>query len=121
MLPRVVRPAEAAEYPTPEGCSILESWNDPADPEASIARARVVPGAATRPHRLKGVVERYLIVAGQGSVQVGDAASQAVGPGDVVVIPAGVSQRIANTGPADLVFYCICTPRFTPGCYEALD
>jgi mannose-6-phosphate isomerase-like protein (cupin superfamily) len=44
----------------------------------------------------------------------------AVRPGDVVVIPAGESQSIANTGAVDLVFYCICTPRFTPECYEAL-
>jgi mannose-6-phosphate isomerase-like protein (cupin superfamily) len=43
-----------------------------------------------------------------------------VRPGDVVVIPAGVAQSIANTSARDLVFYCICTPRFTPACYEAL-
>jgi len=40
--------------------------------------------------------------------------------GDVVVIPAGVSQQIVNCGARDLVFYCICSPRFTPECYEAL-
>ena len=38
----------------------------------------------------------------------------------VVVILAGVSQSIANTGSGDLIFYCICTPRFTPECYEAI-
>jgi mannose-6-phosphate isomerase-like protein (cupin superfamily) len=30
----------------------------------------------------------------------------------VVVIPAGVRQRIENIGPGDLIFLCICTPRF---------
>jgi mannose-6-phosphate isomerase-like protein (cupin superfamily) len=39
----------------------------------------------------------------------------------VVVIPAGVSQQIQNEGQGDLVFYCICTPRFTPDCYEPLE
>ena len=109
----------AREYFTPERCHILESWNNPSDSAASIARARVEPGVATQPHRLRGVVERYLIIEGEGVATVGGI-EKAVGPGDVVVIPAGVSQSIANAGAADLVFYCICTPRFTPECYEAL-
>jgi hypothetical protein len=32
-----------------------------------------------------------------------------------------VRQRIANTGTDDLVFYCICSPRFTQECYESLE
>jgi mannose-6-phosphate isomerase-like protein (cupin superfamily) len=35
----------------------------------------------------------------------------------VVVIPAGTSQMITNTGKIDLVFYCVCTPRFTADRY----
>jgi mannose-6-phosphate isomerase-like protein (cupin superfamily) len=42
-------------------------------------------------------------------------------PGDVVVIPAGVPQQISNDGDSDLVFYCICTPRFRKAKYEALE
>ena len=64
------------------------------------------------------MVERYLIIEGEGRT-VGGAKSD-VRPGDVVLVPAGVSQQIANTGAGDLIFYCICTPRFTPECYEAL-
>jgi mannose-6-phosphate isomerase-like protein (cupin superfamily) len=37
--------------------------------------------------------------------------------GDVVVIPAGVPQRISNAGPSDLEFYEVCTPRFRPEAY----
>jgi oxalate decarboxylase/phosphoglucose isomerase-like protein (cupin superfamily) len=36
----------------------------------------------------------------------------------VVLIPPSTRQRIANTGPGDLVFLAICTPRFTQGAYE---
>ena len=108
------------EFLTPEGCHILESWNDARDTAVSIARARVEPGLATKVHRLKDVVERYLVVEGEGRAWV-DGEEADVRPGDVVVIPAGAAQRIANTGDQDLVFYCICTPRFTPGCYEALE
>ena len=117
--PSFASPDPAREYLSPEHCYILESWNDARDGAASIARARVDPGVATQPHRLRGVVERYLIVEGEGVATV-DGIEKAVRRGDVVVIPAGVSQSIANTGAADLVFYCMCTPRFTPECYEAL-
>ena len=120
MPARFIRPAPADEYLTPEGCYILESWNDGFDPAVSIARARIEPGATTQAHRLKGVIERYLIIEGEGRATA-DGVAKDVRPGDVVTIPAGASQRIANTGTRDLVFYCICTPRFTPECYEALE
>ena len=115
------RPDETAEYYFQEGCHILESLNDDADPEASIARARVTPGRTTRWHRLDGVTERYLIVSGEGRAEVGAPPPMDVRPGDVVLIPAGVRQRIACTGPDDLVFYAICTPRFRPACYRDVD
>ncbi len=114
-----IRPDPAREYHTPERCHILESWNHPGDGAASLARARVEPGVTTEPHRLRGVVERYLIIEGMGRARVGEEEAD-VRPGDVVIIPAGVVQQITNTGPGDLAFYCVCTPRFTPGCYEAV-
>lgn len=118
----IIHPDPQLEYAfTAEGCHILESWNDADDPQASIARARVAPGVTTRWHALNGVTERYLIVSGSGLVEIGDHAPEQVQAGDVVVIPAGVRQRIGNTGTEDLVFYAICTPRFTPACYAALD
>ena len=107
-----------AEYFFDEGCHITEWWNSPDDGQASIARARVEPGMTTKWHRLKGVTERYVILEGQGRVEVGKLAPEAVGPGDVVVIPPGVAQRITNAGRADLVFLAICTPRFTQSIYE---
>jgi len=119
--PKVAQPDESKEFATPERCSILEVWNDAGDSAASIARARVAAGTTTQWHRLRGVVERYLIVAGSGFVEVGSSIAQAVRPGDVVVIPAELPQRITNTGRDDLVFYAICSPRFTPECYESLE
>ena len=112
----------AAEYfLEEEGCHILELSNSNADPAVSIARARVAPGAATRWHRLHGVAERYLILAGRGRVETGETAPREVVPGGVVLIPAGCPQRIANTGTDELVFLAICTPRFTPDVYVELD
>ena len=107
----------AKEYYFAEGCFITEWSNSPDDPELSIARARVEPGRTTRWHCLRGTGERYVILEGAGRVEIGDLPPQAVGAGDVVVIPPGARQRIANTGDGDLVFLAICSPRFTAAAY----
>ena len=109
------------EFYTPEGCYILELSNTAADPAASIARARVTPGATTRWHRLRDTVERYLILEGTGRVEVGRLPPREVNPGDVVLIPPECRQRITNMGEQDLVFLCLCTPRFNPQAYEDLE
>lgn len=118
----VVRAGESQgdEVYTRERCFIRERLNDARIPEVSVAECRVAPGVTTELHRLS-VDEWYLVIAGQGLVEVGDAPPAAVGPGDAVVIPRGTPQRIRNTGDADLRFECICLPRFTPDCYEGLE
>jgi len=121
MKPAIRRADVSAEYYTDERCDILELSNSAGDPDASIARARVAPGVTTRWHRLRGTIERYVIVEGGGRVEVGDLAPELVEPGDVVVIPPLCRQRIANVGETDLVFLAICTPRFRPESYEDLE
>jgi mannose-6-phosphate isomerase-like protein (cupin superfamily) len=107
------------EYWFQEGCHILELSNHDGDPAVSIARARVEPGGQTRWHWLDGVWERYLISEGEGIVEVGELPARRVQAGDVVIIPPGTRQRIRNTGTSDLLFYAICSPRFTAACYRA--
>lgn len=102
---------------TSERCHIFESWNDASDPGLSIARARVEPGVVTALHTLD-VDERYFVLSGRGRVEVEGLAPTDVGPGDVVVIPAGRTQRIRNLGETDLLFLCLCTPRFAPEHYR---
>ncbi len=109
------------EYFFDEGCHIVELANSTDDPQVSIARARVEPGVTTHWHLLRGVVERYVITAGQGLVEVADLPATTVGPGDIVLIPAGERQRICNTGDDDLVFLAICSPRFTVDAYVDLE
>ena len=118
--PKILHAAEAHEFFTDEQCFITEYSNSANDPELSIARARVRPGITTQWHCLHGLTERYCILAGRGEAEIGSLPAQPVCPGDVVIIPAGVRQRIRNTGDADLVFLAICTPRFTPSAYQAL-
>lgn len=110
----------STEYFFEEGCFITEWWNSADDPDVSVARARVPPGGTTRWHRLTGVIERYVVLEGEGLVEIGDAVAERVMAGSVVVIPAGVRQRITNTGAPDLIFLAICTPRFQKAIYQDL-
>jgi len=118
MTPGTVPPQE---YFFEENCFITELLNSPSDPLVSVARARVLPGETTRWHALTGIVERYLILEGSGSVGVGDDPPREVHPGDTVTIPPGTPQRITNTGNTDLIFLAVCTPRFVSERYVELS
>ena len=121
MRAEVLKSSAKDEFETQERCGILEVANDSGDEFVSIARARLGGGGMTALHRLSGVAERYLIVSGKGRVELDGQAPIDVEEGDVVRIPPGVTQRIANTGTGDLVFYCICTPPFRQDCYQTLE
>jgi len=117
MDPMIHRFADANEFYLDHGCYIRELVNTDNDEQVSIARARVEPGMTTRWHRLRGTTERYLILAGEGIVEVGDLEPAPVTAGDTVVIPPDCPQRIQNTDERDLLFLAICTPPFDPDAY----
>lgn len=118
---RIKRQNASMEFWTSEQCHILEVSNSADDEDVSIARARVEPGVTTRWHRVRDTVERYYILAGEGSVEVGQSPAEPVTAGDVVVIPASCLQRITNTGQSDLLFLAICSPRFRAHNYEEIE
>ena len=105
---------------TTERCYITELLNSDSQPEVSIARTRVEPGVTTQLHQLS-VFEWYVIESGQGLMQVGDETPVSVGPGDTIAIPKHAAQQITNTGQEDLIFLCVCTPRFLQDCYTSLE
>lgn len=107
--PKIVKAKVLKPYLTPERCYIAENFSDT---DVSIAFATVKPGVTTKAHHLTGIQEIYIITAGEGKVIFSGLEPSAVSTGDVIIIPAGCSQRITNTGATDLVFYCVCTPRF---------
>jgi mannose-6-phosphate isomerase-like protein (cupin superfamily) len=121
MSEKICRSNMQDEYWFQEGCHILEVANHPDDPQVSIVRARVEPGVTTQWHCLHKTWERYLVIAGEGVAEIGDLAPARVSAGDVVFIPPDTRQRIRNAGIQDLVFYAICSPRFTPECYRSLE
>jgi mannose-6-phosphate isomerase-like protein (cupin superfamily) len=114
LQPKIVKVNGPHEYLTPERCYIAENFSDK---NVSIARATVKTGVTTKAHHLEKIQEIYIITAGEGKVSFSGLDPATVSVGDVIVIPAGASQKITNTGQTDLVFYCVCTPRFTEACY----
>lgn len=121
MIPLVKKNDTSSEYYFEEGCFITELSNSENDPELSIAQARVEPGKKTRWHCLDGISERYLILNGQGIVEIGNLKPQIVNVGDVVYIPAQERQRITNQGTSSLIFLAICSPAFRQEVYRDLE
>lgn len=120
MKPIIKTSADSDEYYFVEGCFITELSNSDDDPAVSIARARVEPGVTTRWHRLAGTTERYVILEGEGRVELDDLPPCSVAAGDVVIIPPMTAQRITNTGAVDLMFLAVCSPRFVESDYDGL-
>lgn len=118
---RIIHNHETPEYYFEEQCHITEWLNSPDDPQASVVRARVMPGITTRWHRLEGITERYVIITGEGCIEVGELAPETLHTGDVVIIPPGTAQRITNTGQSELTFLAVCTPPFCPAAYEDIE
>lgn len=108
------------QFYTQERCYISEYMNAPESGEVSVARCCVAPGVTTQLHSLP-VGEKYILMQGQGLMELARTQKFPVGVGDTVVIPAGLAQRIKNVGTDDLVFLCICTPRFEPRHYQVLE
>lgn len=118
MQPCIKKLDLSSEYYFDEGCFITEISNSDDDPELSIARARVESGITTKLHKLIDTVERYVIIEGEGIVEVDEEVTKSVVANDVVIIPKQCTQRITNTGEVDLVFLAICTPAFNKQCYR---
>ncbi len=114
------KPASTVETWTGERCHITEFVNDPETPEVSVARCRVEPGVTTQLHRLS-VIEWYIVESGHGEMRIGDDPPRRLVSGDTAMIPEGIAQQITNSGSDDLVFLCVCVPRFTPDCYVSLE
>ena len=109
------------QFSTSERCDINELLNHIDDTVCSIARASVAPGVCTQLHAVKNTVERYIILQGQGKVFINHSPPEKVAYLDTISIPSGAPQKIENTGEAELVFLCICTPRFEQKNYFCLE
>lgn len=85
----------------------------------SLAHAKVPPGQATKPHRLK-TSEVYYVIAGNGLMHI-DEESFEVSLHCVIYIPPRSMQYIENTSDSDLKFLSIVDPAWREGDEEVLD
>ena len=80
------------------------------------------PGKRAWPYHGHYVAEEaFIILEGEGMVEIDGRSPTAVGPGDVVLIPPLCRQRITNHGKHDLLFLAICSPPFDMSAYQDLE
>lgn len=92
---------EFADLP---GRSSADPMKGAGDTGCSVRVVRIAPGPRTahvHPHS----VEVAYVIDGVGTAWEGDVAT-GVGPGDLLVVPQGVSHATVATGPAVLVLVC---------------
>src|SRR5262252_7862220 len=70
---------------------------------------RPYPGDQAPPHVHHGSDEAFGVISGQLSVLVG-AERRILGPGDLVVVPAGTPHTFATVGDETVRMYCVMTP-----------
>ena len=68
--PLILRDDHRTETGIEPGCFLTDWLNDPGDPDLSIARIRVAPGAETRLRRFENIQERYVVLDGQGRIEL---------------------------------------------------
>jgi mannose-6-phosphate isomerase-like protein (cupin superfamily) len=77
----------------------------------SLAEAWLEPGQATQRHYHARSEELYVLLDGEGEMEV-DGERACVGPGDAILIPPGARHQIrAGAGP--LRFLCCCAPPYS--------
>lgn len=108
----IIKAGAKSEKYFEEECFITEILNSEEHPEMSVSQAKVKPGVITVLHSLKETEEKYYILNGIGEMEVDGKFIGEVQSGDMVLIPKNSTQRIKNVGVDDLIFLCICTPRF---------
>lgn len=118
-MEKLIKWSQLSEFYTREGCYITEIINCGKLPEFSVAMARVQPGVITETHTLRDTDEVYHVISGSGEIELGGEIIGLVEEKDSVFIARNTTQRIRNIGNQDLVFLCICVPRFDPNNYQS--
>lgn len=102
---------DCEEFAAGDG-SILRELMHPAKADLkirySLAHAKVLPGKATKPHKLKSS-EVYYILSGKGIMHIDDKSFK-VSVDCAIHIPPLSTQYIENTGTSYLKFLCIVDP-----------
>ncbi len=105
---------DAVPFTTADGSTIrvLLDAEVAAARNQSLAEATLRPGQATERHYHAASEELYVLLAGEGELEV-DGERRGVGPGDAILIPPGARHQIRATGADELRFLCCCAPPYS--------
>jgi mannose-6-phosphate isomerase-like protein (cupin superfamily) len=91
--------------------SLLDLSNAPVQNQ-SLAEATLPAGSATERHYHRLSEEFYFILEGNGEMEI-DGQSQAVAPGNAILIPPGAWHQITAAATAPLRLLCCCAPPYS--------
>lgn len=105
---------ETEEITGPDGHGISELIGLSATNTSRYSVAHMVAPAGSRGTTRRNRFDEILIVkSGTGSI-IGDYGGEAIGPDDVVLLPAGTTYAIEANSDSDLTVWAICVPAFRP-------
>jgi mannose-6-phosphate isomerase-like protein (cupin superfamily) len=102
------RERDARPFVTKDGSTIREYVHTE---RQSLAEATLDPGASTVRHYHARSEEIYLIVEGDGELEV-DGETRRVGPGDAVLLPPGAWHEL-TAGERGVRLLCCCVPPYS--------
>jgi mannose-6-phosphate isomerase-like protein (cupin superfamily) len=111
-----VRSRQVAEpFKTLDGSTIrvLLDARDGGTANQSLAEAELAPGQATKRHYHARAEEIYVVLEGEGEMEV-EGEHGPIVPGDTVLIPAGARHEL-TAGPRGVRFLCCCAPPYDDG------
>ena len=104
---------EAAPFTTADGSTIRVLLDaETGTRNQSLAEAWLEPGQATQRHYHARSEELYVLLDGEGEIEV-DGERSHVGPGQAILIPPGARHQIRASDEGPLRFLCCCAPPYS--------
>jgi mannose-6-phosphate isomerase-like protein (cupin superfamily) len=104
---------DAEAFTTKDGSTIRELLGaQHGAANQSLAEATLEPGQATQRHYHARNEELYVLLDGEGEMEV-DGATRRVGAGDAILIPPGAWHQITSAADTPLRFLCCCAPPYS--------
>ena len=104
---------DAQAFTTKDGSTIRELLGaEHGARNQTLAEAWLEPGQATERHYHSVTEELYVLLDGEGEMEV-DGERRRVGPGDAILIPPGAWHTIVADAGVPLRFLCCCAPGYT--------
>ncbi|GAB7067413.1 cupin domain-containing protein [Mycobacterium hodleri] len=101
--------ATVLRRPGKESVQILWPENAP-DAQMTITRVTMQPGAVSPPHVHQHSEQVWIVEKGSATMLFADGSTTAIGAGQVVRTPAGVSHGVENSSSAEFCYLSVTSP-----------